>query len=137
MAVTSAVVGRVDVPTNQVGSASQPVDLSLWILDVTLGANSDYVNGTGLDLSTAMTAAGMSTIVAAQLVSIRTTGGSWKQTLAGSTTLVSVTLDSFTAPTAPKLRIFLAPTAGGTYIEATGGTHFVNGDIIRIMAYGV
>lgn len=137
MAVTTAVVGRIDVPPQQIGQAGQPTDLACWVVDVTLGANTDYVNGTGLDLTTAQTAAGVAQINACQLVSIRTTAGAWKQALGGSTTLVSVTLDSFTAPAAPKLRIFVAPTAGGTYVEATGATHFVNGDIIRLMIFGV
>lgn len=134
MAVTSTLLGKVDPPNTGSG---QPLDNACAIVDVTLGAAADYVNGTGLDLTTALTAAGISGMTGAVLQSIRTAAGAWKQALAGATTLISVTLDSFTAPTAPKLRIFVAPTAGGTYIEATGATHFIAGDIIRLVVFGV
>ena len=135
MAVTTALLGRVDPPIQLTGNVNQPLDTTAVLVDVTLGLVGDYVATTGIDLTTAMTAAGISTVTGLNLVSIRAaSGNAWKVVL-GTGTLQNATLDSFTVPTVPRLRIFV--NSSGTSSEANATTTFVAGDIIRLMLFGV
>lgn len=137
MAITSSTLGRVDLPLGQVGQASVPPDLSASLVDVTLGATSDYATNVGIDLTTAATAAGITQVLACIFISIRTTGGAWKVALAGATTFMQATTDGQTSASVPKLRLWLVPTAGGTALEVIGATHLIAGDIVRVLLIGV
>lgn len=132
MAITASAIGRIDPPPNNLVN-----DLNASIVDITLGLQADYVSNVGIDLTTAAAAAGITTVLAAIFISVRTTAGAWKVALAGTTTFVQATLDGQTVAAIPKLRLWLAPTAGGTYLEAIGATHLVAGDIVRVLLIGV
>ena len=135
MAITTTLISRADPSPNLAGQTGQPLDSSVYVADIVLGAAADYVNGTGLSLATALTACGCSGFQGAIFQSIRTTAGAYKRALGGSTTLIAVDLD--TSGATPQLRMYVAPTIGGTYVEATGATHFVAGDTVRVLFIGV
>jgi hypothetical protein len=137
MAVTTALIGTVDPPLALMGASGSPMDLRCAVVDVTLSAAADYVNGTGLDITTVAAAVGITQLVAAHVISLRAAAGTWKLP-GGSTYIAYSSLDHQTAPTAPKLRIWVSVLAGSaTIAEAVGATHFVNGDILRLLVIGI
>lgn len=82
MALSAAVVGRVDLPASMVGAAGSPVDLTAIVCDLTLGVNGDYTSGIALSaIVTAINASGVvpveiNAVIWCQIVSVNRGGGS-------------------------------------------------------------
>lgn len=116
MAITTNLLGKIDLNPAQVSQSGGPTDLSLWTIDVTIGAAGDYVTGTGLidtQMAILRAAIGSGSIVAA-------TGYTRDNTNTFKNHIV------FFDPAVQRIRAFVAST-GAEY--AAG----VAGDVFRLM----
>lgn len=84
MAITASVLGRVDLPPGLVGGSSTAPDASEIIVELTLGATTDYSTATGVTHATIVAAinalttaagSGVSAIIGAQVISVRIAAG--------------------------------------------------------------